>query len=117
MTVLEISRTAEVRLRLPIHVVDTEGNFGVYTGETVALGLSGVVARLPERLPSTCETTVQIELPDGASVVAAAVVAEGVSDGHEWVYRLVLPDLKDIDFRAISSLFEHNHSSMEPLLG
>ncbi len=104
MTVLELTRISEVKVRLPMHVVDTEGDFGVCTGETVDLGLSGVVARLWEPLPSTCETTVQVEMPDGSEVVTGAVVAEGASDGDGWIYRLVFPHLEDSDIRAISSL-------------
>lgn len=104
MTLLDVSRIAEVKLRLPMHVVDTEGDFGVCSGETLELGLNSVVARLWEPLPSTCETTVQVELPDGSEVVTGAVVAEGGADGTAWLYRLVFPHLEDSDIRAISSL-------------
>jgi hypothetical protein len=104
MTALDISRMPEVKLRLPLHVVDTEGDFGVCTGETVGLGLRSLVAHLGEPLPSTCETTVQLELPDGSEMVTGAVVAEGANDGDGWTYRLVFPHLEDADILAISSL-------------
>lgn len=104
MTVLDISGVDHVDLRLPVHVVDTEGDFGVCTGVSVDLGLRGVVAWLAQPLPSTCETTVQLELPDGTEVVTGAVVAEGGADGEGWLYRLVFPSLEDADIRAIASI-------------
>lgn len=104
MTLTGISGLDHVDLGLPVHVVDTEGDFGVCTGVVVELGLCGVVARLNQPLPSTCETTVQVELPDGTEVVTGAVVAEGNVDGEGWLYRLVFPSLEDAEIRAISSL-------------
>lgn len=104
MLAMPTNRIGEVELSLPVHVVDTEGDFGVCTGRTVGVGLRGVVARLGEPLPCTCETTIQVELPDGSEVVTSAVVAEGAADEEGWLYRLVFPDLEDADVRAISSL-------------
>ena len=98
------SPTAEVKVSLPLHIVDTEGDFGVATGEAVGLGLTGLVAHLSEPLPSTCETTVQVELPDGSEMVTGAVVAEGVTDEEGWTYRLVFAHLEDDDIRTITSL-------------
>ena len=103
MTILDICRP-DVALHLPLHVINTEGDFGVCTGEAVDLGLTGVVAHLHGPLPSTCETTVQVELPDGSEVVTGAVVAQCTSDGKVWTYRLVFADLEDADARAITSL-------------
>jgi len=103
MTVLEM-RGVEVDLRLPIHVVDTEGDFSVCTGETRGLGVHGVVARLEQPLPCTCETTVQVELPDGTEVVAEAVVAQCLGKGDGWTYRLVFPRLEPGEVDAITSL-------------
>jgi len=106
MAVLDIRPAPEVKLRLPLHVVDTEGDFGVCSGETVGLGLHGVVAHMEGPLPSTCETTVQVELPDGSEVVLGAVVASGTSDaeGDGWTYRLVFPHLDQFDVVVIRSL-------------
>jgi hypothetical protein len=104
MSVLAIGQIDHMSVLLPVHVVDTEGDFGVWTGLSVDLGLHGVVAGSHEPLPSSCETTVQVELPDGSEVVASAVVAEGSFDGERWLYRLVFPALEDADVRAISSL-------------
>ncbi len=106
MTVLDMTRLAEVRLRLPLHVVDTEGDFGVCSGQTRGLGLSGVVAHLDEPLPCSCETTVQVELPDGSEVVTGAVVAQGCRDGDGWTYRLVFSHLELADAEAIISLLD-----------
>jgi hypothetical protein len=103
MTILDISRP-EVRLHLPLHVVDTEGDFGVCSGEALGLGLNGVLAHLDGPLPSTCETTVQVELPDGSEVVTGAVVAQCTSDEHGWTYRLVFPHLEQADVDAITAL-------------
>ena len=105
MTILDICRP-EVKLRLPLHVIDTEGDFGVCSGETVGLDLNGVTARLDEPLPSTCETTVQVELPDGSEVLISAVVAQGTSDPGGWTYRLVFAQLEDADAAAITSLLD-----------
>jgi hypothetical protein len=87
-----------------LHVVDTEGDFGVATGETVCLGVSGLSARMPGPLPCSCETTVHVELPGGWDVVAAAVVAGGEQDREGWTYRLVFGHLEPGDVEAIRSL-------------
>jgi hypothetical protein len=106
MAVLDMPRLAEVALRLPVHVVDTEGDFSVCSGTTLGLGLNGVLAHLDDRLPSTCETTVQVELPDGSELVTGAVVAQGFPDGHGWTYRLVFSHLELADIDAIISLLD-----------
>lgn len=106
MAVLDMPRLAEVALRLPVHVVDTEGDFGVCSGETLGLGLNGVLAHLDERLPCTCETTVQVELPDGSELVTGAVVAQGFPAGHGWTYRLVFTHLELADAEAVISLLD-----------
>lgn len=106
MTVLYVQelRRSEVKLPLPLHVVDTEGDFGVCTGVSIALGLNGVLAHLDQPLPCTCETTVQVELPDGSEVVTGAVVAESSRDGSSWTYRLVFQHLEEADLAAIAAL-------------
>ena len=102
---LGIRPRPEVALRLPLHVVDTEGDFGVFSGEARGLGMSGVIAHLDAPLPCTCETTVQVELPDGTEVVTGAVVAQGAVDADGgWTYRLVFSGLEAVDIEAIRSL-------------
>ena len=87
-----------------MHVVDTEGDFGVCSGETLALGVNGLVARLAGQLPCSCETTVHVELPDGREVLAAAVVAAGEGQRGLWTYRLVFVHLDQADVEAIRAL-------------
>ena len=106
MTMLDVRDIcrSEVSLRLPLHVIDTEGDFGVCTGVSIGLGVHGVLAHLDQPLPCTCETTVQVELPDGSEVVTAAVVAQCSHDGGGWTYRLVFLGLEDADLDAITAL-------------
>ena len=101
---MDTPRLPDAAVRLLLHVVDTEADFGVCTGETVGLGVNGLSARLSDPLPSSCETTVHVELPDGRDVVAPAVVAAGESDGKGWTYRLVFGRLEPADFEAIRAL-------------
>ena len=106
MTVLDVLDTCptEVRLPLPVHVVDTEGDFAVRTGVSLGLDRHGVLAHLDQPLPCTCETTVQVELPDGSEVVSGAIVAQCSRIGDSWTYRLVFLDLEASDLEAITSL-------------
>ncbi len=94
----------DAAVRLPLHVVDTERDFGVSTGETVGLGVSGLSARLTGPLPCSCETTVHVELPGGRDVVAPAVVTGGEQNRDGWTYRLVFDHLEPGDVEAIRSL-------------
>jgi RNA polymerase sigma-70 factor (ECF subfamily) len=87
-----------------LHVVDTEGDFAVYSGETVGLGVSGLSARLSEPLRCSWEATVHVELPDGCELLAAAVVAAEEGDRKAWTYRLVFVDLDPADVEAIRVL-------------
>ncbi len=97
-------RLFDVAVRLPVHVVDTEGDFGVCTGEAVGLDLSGVVTRLPGPLPASCETTVHVVMPDGRGLVASAVVTAAEDGPNGWTYRLVFGSLEEADVAAIRSL-------------
>jgi hypothetical protein len=108
MSVLDVQHIVrpEVKLPLPLHVVDTEGDFSVCTGVSVGLGLHGVLALLDQPLPCTCETTVQVELPDGSELVVGAVVADSSRHGDTWIYWLVFQQLEDADHNAITSLLE-----------
>lgn len=109
MTLLHDVHTSwepEVKLPLPVHVVDTEGDFGVCTGVSIGLGRHGVLAHLDRPLPCTCETTVQVELPDGSEVVTGAVVAQSSRDGDRWTYRLVFQNLEDADLDSITALLD-----------
>ncbi len=42
---MSIRRPSDVAVHLPVHVVDTEADFGVCTGEAVGLDVSGVTTR------------------------------------------------------------------------
>jgi len=103
---IPMERRLEPRLlvHLPVHVVDTEGDFGIITGETVDLGVGGLRARLWEPLPSTCETTVQLDLPDGTEVVTEARVADGGATPDGFEYRLVFLHLGASEADALSRL-------------
>ena len=105
---VERRRHERARLRLPVHVVDTEGGFEVFEGETVDLSVCGLRAQLQahlgDRLPTSCETTVQVELPGGDELVAEAVVADGweVDGGYE--YRIVFVELSPEDAARLASI-------------
>ena len=98
------TRLPDAGAGLALHVVDTEGDFGVCSGETLGVGFSGLSARLSGPLPCSCETTVHVELPDGRALLAAAVVASGERHRGGWTYRLVFVHLDQTDVEAISSV-------------
>ena len=91
-----------------MHVVETEGDFEVFEGETVDLSVRGLraqlQARLGDRLPTSCETTVQIELPGGDELVAEAVVADGWEVDGRYEYRIVFVELSPEDATRLTGV-------------
>ncbi|MEO5680711.1 MAG: PilZ domain-containing protein [Acidimicrobiales bacterium] len=94
-------RWPRARVRLPVRVVDTEGGFGVRLGETVDLSVGGLLALVDGPLGGTIEATVQVDLPDGPTVVCQALVASGGAVAHGWEYRLAFRNLDPHEIRAI----------------
>ncbi len=62
------------------------------------------MTRLTGPLPSSCETTVHVEMPGGRGLMASAVVAAAEDGPDGWTYRLVFGPLEEADVAAIRSL-------------
>jgi hypothetical protein len=105
---IERRRYERAVVRLPVHVVDTEGGFEVFEGETVDLSVCGLRAQLQahmgDRLPTSCETTVQVELPDGGELVAEAIVADGWAIDGGYEYRIVFVALDPEDLARLAAI-------------
>lgn len=95
-------------VRLPLCIVDTEGGFGVLTGEAVDLSVGGLRALVDGTLGGAMETTVRLDLIDGPALLCEALVAgggavDGTVDGA-WEYRLAFRNLSAEETLALERL-------------
>lgn len=97
-------RWPRVRLRLPVRVVDTESSFSVLTGETIDVSVGGVLASTDGPLGGAMKATVQLDLPDGQTLVCEARVAGGGAVEEGWQYRLAFGNLEVAEIDALERL-------------
>lgn len=112
MTTIEVRRVRgadrrrwpRVEVRLPVHLVDTEGTFSVVSGQTVDIGIGGLRARVDGPLWGAVEATVRIELSSERALVCEGLVAGGgeVEDG--WEYRVAFRNLDPDDIAALEDV-------------
>lgn len=96
-------RWPRAQVSLPVRLVDTEGTFGVTSGETVDISVGGVRALVDGPLPGGFETTLWLDLTDRALVCEALVAGGGVvADG--WEYRLAFRNLGPEDVATLERL-------------
>ena len=97
-------RWPRVRLRLPLRVVDSESSFSVLTGETVDVSVGGVLASTDGPIGGAMKATVQLDLPDGQTVVCEVRVASGGAVEDGWQYRLAFGSLEVAEIDALERL-------------
>lgn len=103
----ERRRWPRVQRRLPVRLVDTEGSFGVVSGQTVDIGVGGLRARVDGPLSGSVEATVRIDLSAGQSLLCEALVAGGGPVEGGWEYRLAFRNLDGADVLALEQLVDH----------
>ncbi len=97
-------RWHRARVRLPLRLIDTEGDFRVLVGETVDLGVGGARVLVDGPLPGALRATVQLELSDGPALLCEATVAGGGAVEDGWEYRLAFADLEVHEVEALEQV-------------
>ena len=97
-------RWHRARVRLPLRLIDTDGDFRVLVGETIDLSAGGVSVLVDGPLTGALRATVQLELAAGSALLCEARVAGGgvVEDG--WEYRLAFADLEVHEMEALDQV-------------
>lgn len=83
------------RISLPVSLVDFDHGATPTTvhGQTVDLGPGGARVWVPEALPSDCDPTLILRLPDGGRLVVETTVVERILADVGFEYRLVFRGL------------------------
>jgi len=97
-------RWQRARVRLPLRLIDTEGDFRVLLGETVDLSLGGARVVVDGPLPGALRASVQLELPDGLALLCEATVAGGGAIEDGWEYHLAFADLEVHELQALEQV-------------
>ena len=95
-------RWPRVNVRLPLRIIDTDGDFRVLTGETVDVSVGGVLAVVDGPLTGALQATVRLHLVDGPALVCGARVAGGGAVDGGWQYRLAFFDLASDEVEALA---------------
>ena len=91
---------------LPVRVVDTEGGFGVLSGETLNLSAGGLKAQFDGPLPGTDAVTLQLDLLGDQALVCEALIAGGGASGGRWEYGLAFQNLEPHEVNALEHLVD-----------
>ncbi len=100
-------RWPRAEVRLPVHLIDTEGSFSVVSGETVDISIGGLRARVEGPLSGAVEATVRIDLSGGHALLCEALVAGGGAVEDGWEYRLAFRNLDPDDITALEDIVRH----------
>jgi hypothetical protein len=88
--------------RLPVHIIDADGDFSVTSGETIDVGPGGLRVGLPVALRGGApEVLVQVDLPDGGQAISNARIADSSIEDGLYTYRLIFLDLALDDATAL----------------
>ena len=96
-------------VRLPVHLVDTEGTFSVVSGQTLDIGIGGLRVRVEGPLSGAVEATVRIELSSDHALVCEALVADGGAVDDGWEYRMAFRNLDPDDIAALEDIVRRAH--------
>jgi len=101
-------RWQRATVRLPLRLIDTEGDFRVLLGETVDLSIGGarvvVDGVVDGPLSGALRASVQLELPDGLVLLCEATVAGGGAVENGWEYHLAFADLEVHELQALEQV-------------
>jgi len=97
-------RWQRARVRLPLRLIDTDGDFRVLVGETVDLSVGGVRVLVDGPLTGALRATVQLELAEGPALLCEARVAGGGAVEAGWEYRLTFADLEVEEEEALEQV-------------
>jgi hypothetical protein len=90
-------RVPRANRRLPVHLIDSDGDFSVFSGETLDIGPGGLRVLLAKPLGPASDVIAQVDLPGGGQVISNARIADFVARDDGYAYRLIFLDLAEDD--------------------
>ncbi len=101
-------RWPRAEVRLPVRLIDTDGDFGVRSGHTVDIGVGGLRAWVDSPFSGAVEATVCLDLAPRHALVGEAMVAGGGAVEGGWEYRLAFRNLDPGDLAALEEIARHS---------